>query len=78
MTLTISSARPTDSDNYDRQVDDLIGDDDPAPVTAAERLLTGFGSSAQTLFVGLGRRDTVRDRGLPDIDAQRPSSALRS
>ena len=60
MTLTISSARSADPAMADPRLDDLIGGDDPAPVTAADRLLTSFGSSAQTLFAGLGRRDTVR------------------
>ena len=60
MTLTISSPRRADPAMADPRIDDLISSDDPAAVTAAERLLTSFGSSAQTLFAGLGRRDTVR------------------
>ena len=60
MTLTISAARCADSATADPRLDDLIAGDDPAAITAAERLLTSFGSSAQTLFAGLGRSDTVR------------------
>ena len=60
MTLTISSTRRADSAAADPCLGDVIGDDDPAAVTAAERLVTSFGSSAQTLFAALGRSDTVR------------------
>jgi len=58
MTLTITSPQ-ADPVTPDPHLDDLIGGDDPAATTSADRLMIGFGSIAQSLFAGLDKSDAV-------------------
>ena len=70
MTLTVSFPC-ADPATPDPRLDDRIGTDDPAAPTTADRLLISFGSSARSLFAGLGRSDAVHavlDRALSTFD----------